>query len=240
MSIDKRDSIIKKIQLLKQKTVSNGCSEAEAMSAAEKILQLLTEYDLSMTEVEMKSQVYQDSFIEIDGSVRKPIHDLVSVIGVFTDTKVWFEKGHKKFIYHFFGSKNDVEFAHYLFDLFSNSMDFEYTKYQKTREYSFIGGKKARSPFYKGMAIRLNERLREMKNSIKKKSNENGLMVIDKSVLVISKFNELNIRLTTESRKVRIRKDSASAYYSGKSAADNINITRGLKTSNEKSSLYLN
>jgi hypothetical protein len=228
MSTDKRDSIIKKIQLLKQKTVSNGCSEAEAMSAAEKILQLLNEYDLSMTEVEMKSQVYQDSFIEVDGSVRKPIHDLVSAIGVFTDTKVWFEKGYKQFVYHFFGSKNDVEFAHYLFDLLSNSMDFEYSKYQKTREYSVIGGKKARSPFYKGMAIRLNERLKKMKVDVKK-NNETGLVVINKSALVLAKFNELNLRLSTERRTVKIRKDSASAYYSGKSAADNINIQKVLK-----------
>ncbi len=237
MSLDKRNSIIKKIQLLKAKTVSNGCSEAEAISAAEKILQLLNEYDLTMTEVEMKSQVFQDSSIEVDGIVKKPIHDLVTSIGLFTDTKVWFEKGNKKYNYHFFGSLNDVEFAHYLFDLLSNSMDFEYSKFQKTSLYKEIGGRKARSSFYKGMAIRLNQRLREMKSAIKKTSNEGGLVLFSKYDLVNSKFNELNIKLSNVKRVVKITE--ANAYYAGKSAADRININKGVKGT-KSANLYLN
>ena len=46
MTNTKRESIIKKINLLKEKTTANGCSEAEAMTAAEMISRLLQEYDL--------------------------------------------------------------------------------------------------------------------------------------------------------------------------------------------------
>lgn len=226
MTTQKRDSIIKKIQLLKEKTVSNGCSEAEAMSAAEKISQLLNEYDLSMSEVEMKSQVFEQNDLIVDGSIRKPIHDIVATIGVFTDTKVWYTKKDKKFVYSFFGAKNDVMFAHYLFDLLSNSMDFEYKKFQKTDQYKAIGGRVARASFYKGMSIRLSQRLKEMKNNIKMETQERGLVLYDKMGLVKQKFNELNVRLKNDSRKTTI--SNANAFYAGKKAADNININRGV------------
>lgn len=226
MTTEKRDSIIKKIQLLKEKTVSNGCSEAEAMSAADKISQLLNEYDLSMSEVELKSQVFQTGELEVDGSIRKPIHDIVATIGIFTDTKVWYNKKDKKFVYSFFGSKNDVDFAHYLFNLLSNSMDFEYKKFQKTAEYKAIGGRVARSPFYKGMSVRLSQRLKEMKQTIKNTNDEKGLVLYDKMGLVKQKFNELNIKLKKESKKISI--SNSDAFYAGKKAADNITINKGV------------
>jgi hypothetical protein len=226
MTTEKRDSIIKKIQLLKEKTVSNGCSEAEAMSATEKISQLLNEYDLSMSEVEMKSQVFEQNDLIVDGSVRKPIHDVVSTIGIFTDTKVWYAKKDKKFVYSFFGAKNDVEFAHYLFSLLSNSMDFEYKKFQKTNEYKMIGGKVARASFYKGMSYRLSQRLKDMKNTIKNDNQEKGIVLYDKMGLVKQKFDELNLRLKNESRKHSI--SDTRAYYAGRKAADNITINKGV------------
>lgn len=227
MTTEKRDSIIKKIQLLKEKTVSNGCSEAEAMSAADKISQLLNEYDLSMSEVELKSQVFHTGELEVDGSVRKPIHDIVATIGTFTDTKVWYGKKDKKFVYSFFGSKNDVDFAHYLFSLLSNSMDFEYKKFQKTVEYKTIGGRVARASFYKGMSIRLSQRLKEMKQTIKNTNEEKGLVLYDKMGLVKQKFDELNLRLKSESRKTTTISNS-DAFYAGKKAADNITINKGV------------
>lgn len=236
MTTLKRDSIIKKIQLLKEKTVYNGCSEAEAMSAAEKISQLLNEYDLSMSEVEMKSQVFEQNDLIVDGSIRKPIHDIVATIGIFTDTKVWYAKKDKKFVYSFFGAKNDVMFAHYLFDLLSNSMDFEYKKFQKTDQYKAIGGRAARSSFYKGMAIRLSQRLKEMKKNIKNETQERGLVLYDKMGLVKQKFNELNVRLKNDSRKTTI--SNANAFYAGKKAADNININKGV-TSMQKAKVFI-
>lgn len=236
MTIQKRDSIIKKIQLLKEKTVSNGCSEAEALSAAEKISQLLNEYDLSMSDVEIKSQVFEQNDLILDGSVRKPIHDIVANIGTFTDTKVWYAKKDKKFVYSFFGAKNDVMFAHYLFNILSNSMDFEYKKFQKTVEYKTIGGRVARSSFYKGMVIRLSQRLKDMKNNIRTETKEKGLVLYDKMGLVQQKFNELNIRLKSNYRKTTIT--NTNAFYAGKKAADNININKGV-TSNKRAKIFI-
>lgn len=228
----KRDSIIKKIQLLKSKTTDNGCSEAEALSAANMISKLLIEYDLTMTDVEVKAQEFLTNIIELDGSVKKPIHDLVYAIGIFCDVKPWYKKGNRKFQYSFFGAKKDTEFAEYLFSLLSNSMEFEYRKYQKTDEYKAIGGRSARSNFFKGMTTRLSKRLQDMKKENIQKSNETGLILYNKMALVNSEFGKLNMRLKTERTKSTIT--DYSAYISGQKAADKINITRGVSGSGNK------
>lgn len=225
----KRDSIIKKIKFLKEKTTANGCSESEAMSAAEIISRLLREYDLSMTEVEVKSQEFIQDNIAVNGKIKKPIHDVVSSIAYFTDTKVFYTKKYSGCkIYNFFGSKKDVEFAGYLFDLLSHAMDNEYAKYQKTYEYKVIGGKVARSSFYKGMIIRLNQRLREMKNNITNESESYGLISYNKMAITEEMFKKHNpfLKLKTVSSKMMI--SDRTAFNSGKEAAERVNITTGL------------
>jgi len=228
MTNNKRESIIKKINLLKEKTTSNGCSEAEAMSAAEMISRLLQEYDLSMTEVEVKSQEFITEQIDIGGKVKKPIHDVVSSIGYFTDTKVYFTKRMSNYVYNFFGAKKDVEFAGYLFDLLSHAMDNEYAKYQKTSEYKMIGGKVARGSFYKGMIIRLGQRLREMKNNITNEAKSSGLILYNKMAITEQMFRENNPNLRLKSATSRMTISDRSAFNSGKEAANRVNITSGL------------
>ena len=44
-----------RIKALTEKTVANGCTEAEAMSAAEMVGRLLERYALSMDEIEVRA-----------------------------------------------------------------------------------------------------------------------------------------------------------------------------------------
>ena len=225
----KRDSIIKKINSLKEKTTTNGCSEAEAMSAAEMISRLLREYDLSMTEIEVKSQDFIQDNIIVNGKNKKPIHSVVTSIGYFTDTKVFYTKKYTGcYVYNFFGSKKDVEFAGYLFDLLSHAMDNEYAKYQKTYEYRLIGGKTARASFYNGMIIRLNQRLREMKDNITNESESYGLISYNKMAITEDMFKKHNPFLKLKNVSSRMTISDRTAFNSGKEAAERVNITTGL------------
>jgi hypothetical protein len=228
MTNTKRESIIKRINLLKERTTANGCTESEAMVAAEAISKLLQEYDLSMTEVEVKSQEFIKEQININGKTKKPIHDVVTSIGYFTDTKVYFTKRMSNYVYNFFGAKKDVEFAGYLFDLLSHAMDNEYAKYQKTSEYKMIGGKVARGSFYKGMIIRLSQRLRDMKDSISKEAQETGLMLYNKMGITEQMFKEHNPSLKLKTSTSRMKISDRSAFNSGREAANRVNITSGL------------
>jgi hypothetical protein len=228
MTNTKRESIIKRINLLKERTTANGCTESEAMVAAEAISKLLQEYDLSMTEVEVKSQEFIKEQININGKTKKPIHDVVTSIGYFTDTKVYFTKRMGNYVYNFFGSKKDVEFAGYLFDLLSHAMDNEYVKYQKTSEYKMIGGKVARGSFYKGMIIRLCQRLREMKDNIGREAQESGLVLYNKMAITEQMFREHDPSLRLKSSYSRMTISDKTAFNSGKDAANRVNITSGL------------
>lgn len=239
MSNTKRESIIKKINLLKEKTTSNGCSEAEAMTAAEMISRLLQEYDLSMTEVEVKSQEFITEQIDISGKTKKPIHDVVSSIAYFTDTKVYFTKRMGNYVYNFFGAKKDIEFAGYLFDLLSHAMDNEYAKYQKTSEYNMIGGKVARGSFYKGMIIRLSQRLREMKNNLTNEAQESGLVLYNKMAITEQMFKQNNPSLRLRTATSRMTISDRSAFNSGKEAANRVNITSGLSGKKVSESMRL-
>jgi hypothetical protein len=239
MTNDKRESIIKKINLLKEKTTTNGCSESEAITAAEMISRLLQEYDLSMTEVEVKSQEFITEQIGISGKVKKPIHDVVSSIAYFTDTKVYYNKRMGNYTYNFFGAKKDVEFAGYLIDLLSNAMDNEYDRYQKTPEYKMIGGKAARGSFYKGMIIRLNQRLREMKNNLTNEAQESGLVLYNKMAITEQMFNQQNPYLRLRKATSRITISDKSAFNSGKEAANRVNITSGLNGKKVSNSMRL-
>ena len=49
------DKLKVRIQALRAKTVDNGCTEDEALSAAAKVAELLDRYDLSLTDVELRA-----------------------------------------------------------------------------------------------------------------------------------------------------------------------------------------
>jgi len=46
------DKLKLRIQALRAKTIDNGCTEEEALSAAAKVAELLDRHDLSLTDVE--------------------------------------------------------------------------------------------------------------------------------------------------------------------------------------------
>ena len=48
------DKLKTRIQALRTKTIDNGCTEDEALSAAAKVAELLDRYDLSLTDVEIR------------------------------------------------------------------------------------------------------------------------------------------------------------------------------------------
>ncbi len=48
------DKLKTRIQALRAKTIGNGCTEDEALSAAAKVAELLDRYDLSLSDIEMR------------------------------------------------------------------------------------------------------------------------------------------------------------------------------------------
>ena len=61
-----------RIKALADKTVSNGCTEAEAMAAAEMVGRLLERYALSMEEIDVREEPCVQIEVPIGGKQRRP------------------------------------------------------------------------------------------------------------------------------------------------------------------------
>jgi len=86
-----------RIKALTEKTVANGCTEAEAMAAAEITARCI--------QVE----------VPLGGRRRRPIDGCVPAIARFCDCKVWLARAGSGSRYVFFGFETDAALATYLF-----------------------------------------------------------------------------------------------------------------------------
>ena len=69
-----------RIKALAEKTVSNGCTEAEAMAAAEMVGRLLERYALSMEEIDVREAHCVRVEVPLGGTQRRPIDGCVTSI----------------------------------------------------------------------------------------------------------------------------------------------------------------
>src|SRR5262249_35024694 len=81
-----------RIKALAEKTISNGCTEAEAMAAAEMVGRLLERYALSMDEIDIREERCVQLAVPIGGLRRRPIDGCVTSIARFCDCKVWISR----------------------------------------------------------------------------------------------------------------------------------------------------
>lgn len=127
-----------RIKALTDKTVANGCTEAEAMAAAEMVGRLLGRYALSMDEIEVRQARCVQAEVPMGGRRRRPIDACVPAIARFCDCKVWLLRpprtnripdagtppgagGH----YVFFGFETDTALATYLFSVIDRAVAAE-------------------------------------------------------------------------------------------------------------------
>jgi Protein of unknown function (DUF2786) len=78
-----------RIKALTEKTIANGCTEAEAMAAAEMVGRLLERYALSMDAIEIRTARCIQVTVPLGGRRRRPIDGCVPAIARFCDCKVW-------------------------------------------------------------------------------------------------------------------------------------------------------
>ena len=83
--------LVQRIRALRAKTVEQGCTEAEALAAAEKVAELLDRHGLSMSELDLRKQTCEGIGVETSRKRRGPIDDCMAVIAPFFDCRVWGE-----------------------------------------------------------------------------------------------------------------------------------------------------
>ena len=161
------DKLKTRIQALRAKTIDNGCTEDEALSAAAKVAELLDRYDLSLTDVDIREAPCERRAYETYRKKRIPIDDCVGAVAHFCDCRVWREKnqaGESRYV--FFGLRSDIEVAHYLTELIDSAVRTELGRYKTTADYRRFRHNErhlANASFALGMVASIADKLTAMK-----------------------------------------------------------------------------
>ena len=128
------ERVVQRIQGLRAKTVAQGCTEEEALAAAEKAAELLDRYGLSLGELEFRAQPCNGAGIETTRHRFAPIDGCVPAIAGFFDCRVWAERSEGRALrYVFFGQRGDVAAAQYLYDMVERAFDTETAAFAPAR-----------------------------------------------------------------------------------------------------------
>ena len=225
------DKLKIRIQALRAKTVSNGCTEDEALSAAAKVAELLDRYDLSLTDVELREAPCEQRAYETRRKKRIPLDDCIGAIAHFCDCRVWREKnaaGESSYV--FFGLRSDVEVAHYLTELIDSAVRAELGRFKASTEYARFRHQQrhlANASFALGMVASIADKLTKMKASRDQvnQSTGRGLVVLKTSV-VDAEFDKLDLKLRT--RRSQGRMVSMTAYEAGSAAGASLAMVPGI------------
>ena len=191
-----------RIKALAEKTISNGCTEAEAMAAAEMVGRLLERYALTMDEIEVREERCAQVNVQIGGQRRRPVDCCVTAIARFCDCKVWFSRTEAGATYVFFGVEADTSLAAYLLEVIDRAIRTEVASFRgRCQRLKGAALRRALLSFQHGIAMRVAERLDDMQrsrdaDSTEQRSTGTSLMLL-KHQVVEEAFQETGIRLVS-------------------------------------------
>jgi Protein of unknown function (DUF2786) len=227
---DNRTQPVKaRIQALAEKTVSNGCTEAEAMTAADMVGRLLERYALSMEEIDVREERCVQIEVPIGGKRRRPIDGCVTAIARFCDCRVWIARDLVMPSYVFFGFEADTAMAGYLFSVIDRAMATALTDFRvRHPELRSVDLRWSSTSFRQGMAARVAKRLDQMHRErdahvVAQRSTGTDLILIKQQV-VEDAFRGTMIRLVSIAGLSRAR--ASGAFRQGVAAGDRVNLNR--------------
>ena len=222
------DRLKARIQALRAKTTDNGCTEAEALSAAAKVAELLDRYDLSLADVDIRGATCERLEYETRHKKRIPLEECIGAVANFCDCRVWREKtpaGDPRYV--FFGLRSDIEAARYLTELIDLAVRSELGRYKSSREYQQFRHQDrhmANGSFTLGMVASIAQKLTAMKAGRDRANNNAGRhLVVLKSAVVDAELDRLDLKLETVHRPTRMV--SPDAYGAGGAAGVSLVIT---------------
>jgi uncharacterized protein DUF2786 len=230
-----------RIRALTAKTIANGCTEAEAMAAAEMVGRLLERYALSMDAIEIRTARCVQVTVPLGGRRRRPIDGCVPAIARFCDCKVWLaraaapdpvqqeaaaELGRH---YVFFGFETDTALATYLFAVIERAVRTETATFRQLNpRLQGVRLRRASASFQHGVVARVSDRLDAMHRSrdatVRTQRSTGTDLIVAKNRVVQEAFGEIDIRLVrmaaTGQRVI------TTAFRAGWAAGDRVNLNR--------------
>jgi hypothetical protein len=237
--MNEKDKIKLKIRALLSKTVENGATEAEAVSALSKANDLMLKYFIS--EHDLKDPFIGEKCVLKEIPIIYSGYDISIFYGYLSEL---FDCEH--FYNHnriaFFGFEQDTELCAYFYVVIIKACFREKDRYTKSCEYKKLKirchGRTLVSSFIKGFLIEISRKMKEMyvnrKSSIPQSMS---LTIISKENRVKREFSECNFRLKTHTSQLKGEK---SAFDAGVEKGKDFQIIQGINQYESESLLQLN
>jgi len=232
-----------RIKALTEKTIANGCTEAEAMSAADMVGRLLERYALSMDEIEVRTAKCVQVEVDLGSRRRRPIDGAIPAIARFCDCKVWLSPASRRpaaagdtrqpgIRYVFFGFETDAALAAYLFAVISRAIATESVAFKHANpRLTGVKLRGASTSFQHGLAARVAARLDalhdEREASVSARRVTGTALIVVKHQVVEEAFREHGVRLVNmNALGARV---IPKAYQEGWAAGARVNLSRPIR-----------
>lgn len=234
MDNDQIKNVTRKIKALLAKTVESGATEAEAMSAFTKAHELLNEYQLSLSDLDIR----EEGTAHIEKDMDIIAQRMSTKVGRYCECKVWksdwvrnvkivnrkkVDMGYYTKI-NFIGIKTDADFAEWLLFALTNyvagqEMNFLFSS-DNTNEY-------AGDDFISGCIKRINTRLQEEidRRELMKFTSSGRDLVPLKNAMISEAFAKLGVNLVN-SPGYATRIVDERAFAKGIRAGDGVSFNR--------------
>ncbi|MDQ2803601.1 MAG: DUF2786 domain-containing protein, partial [Pseudomonadota bacterium] len=227
------ERLIGRIQALRAKTVDQGCTEQEALAAAEKVAELLDRHGLQLSELDLRRQACAGMGIETGRKRLGPIDDCVPAIAAFFDCRAWAEKDPAGGLrYVFFGLPADVEAARYLYDLVEIAFETETGLFRADSLYTATHPRRRRTAsnsfqigLARGIVTKLHQ-LRAAREAALRGSSGRDLVPLKQSI-VDEELAKLGLRLRARSRAAG-RRVLGDAFEAGHEAGQRFDYRPGI------------
>jgi Protein of unknown function (DUF2786) len=216
------ERLVQRIQGLRAKTVAQGCTEQEALAAAEKVAELLDRYGLSLGEMEFRAQPCEGIGIQTTRRRIAPIDECIPAIAAFFDCRVWAERAEAAPLrYIFFGLRGDVTAAEYLYEMVERAFETETDAFRASDVYFQMVGERrsATNSFQIGLARGISGKLRTMRAAREAvtRSASGRDLVPAKAAMVDEEMEKLGLRLSSRALG-RGKRVLADAFAAGEAA----------------------
>jgi len=227
------ERLMQRIQALRAKTVEHGCTEQEALAAAEKVAELLDRHGLSLSELDFRAQPCDGVGIQTSRRRFAPIDSCIPGIATFFDCRVWVEQGKGAPLrYVFFGLRADVAAAQYLYELVERAFETETNAFRAGEIYARVRGDRrtATNSFQVGLARGISgklEALGEARAATRRSSSGRDLVPV-KAAMVDEEMAKLGLdfRKRGVGQRKYLLKD---AYLAGEVAGERFEVTPGIE-----------
>jgi len=226
-----KQDILKKLKAFSQRTVENGCTEAEALQAAQAMQSLQNKYNCTLTELDITMTEYVTERFSLGKKRRHPVYGALFGLQSFTETKLVFNRTRVEI----FGEQHKVDNATYLITLLMSAMELEFLQYKMTPEYAeqtfYYHGRSIRTSFMHGMAQRLSKRLSDMhrdnRQTVAQPTASNGTALVIMADTALADAHAKKYPRLGNARSNRTTR-SQGAANAGRSAANRVGLNRGV------------